>query len=127
MPTLTVTKTYLDGDVLTEADLDAIRTSIQTFVNTTKLDDSNLQDAGITRATKLKVGTVNHVLINAADGTMSSEAALSQTRGGTGLGLSLTIADAGKTLVVNPAGSAFALTTAAETPLSKVFAFNNFT
>jgi len=54
MPTLSVTKTYQDGDILTEADLDNIRESIQTFVNTTKLDDDNLQDNGIS-ASKLGI------------------------------------------------------------------------
>ena len=43
MPTLSVTKTYLDGDILTEADLDNIRTSIETFINTTGLDSTNIQ------------------------------------------------------------------------------------
>ncbi len=50
MPTLSVTKTYQDGDILTEADLDNIRESIQTFVNTTKLDDDNIQNNGISAA-----------------------------------------------------------------------------
>ncbi len=47
MPTLSITKTYADGNILTEADLDNIRTSIQTWANTTKLDDTNLQANGI--------------------------------------------------------------------------------
>ncbi len=47
MPTLTITKTYQDGNVLTEADLDNIKDSIETFINVTKLDDDNLQDNGI--------------------------------------------------------------------------------
>lgn len=44
MPVLDVTKTYSDGNVLTEAMLDAMATSIETFCNTTKLDATNLQD-----------------------------------------------------------------------------------
>lgn len=39
-------------------------TDIRTLLNTTGLDDTNIQNAGITRATKLKVGTVNAILIN---------------------------------------------------------------
>lgn len=50
MPTLNVTKTYADGDILLEADLDSIRTSIQTFFNTTKIDNDNIQDNGISQA-----------------------------------------------------------------------------
>lgn len=47
MPTLTVTKTYANGNVLTETDLDNIKDSIQTFINTTKLDADNIQDNSI--------------------------------------------------------------------------------
>lgn len=57
MPTLTITTTYADGSTLTAAMLDAIKTQIQTFVNTTKLDADNLQDSAITTA-KLAAASV---------------------------------------------------------------------
>jgi hypothetical protein len=44
--------------------------------------------AAIARA-KIATGTANHVLINAADGTLSSEAALAVSRGGTNSGAAL--------------------------------------
>lgn len=47
MPTLSITKTYADGNILTEADLDNIRSSIQTFFNTTGIDSSNIQAGGV--------------------------------------------------------------------------------
>lgn len=66
MPTLSITKTYADGDILTEADLDSIRTSIQTFINTTGLDTDNIQagglsvsDIGINDSDYLEFGTGN--------------------------------------------------------------------
>lgn len=66
MPTLSITKTYADGNILTEADLDAIRTSIQTFFNTTGIDSSNVQaggigpsDIGINDSEYLEFGTSN--------------------------------------------------------------------
>jgi len=58
MPTLSISKTYRDGDVLFEADLDSIKSSIETFINTTKLDDDNIQDNGITGSTKLIDSTI---------------------------------------------------------------------
>lgn len=58
MPTLTTTKTYADGDILFESDLDQIRTDIETFLNVTKIDDDNIQDSGITASTKLLDGTI---------------------------------------------------------------------
>ena len=53
MPTLSITKSYQDGDVLFEADLDNIKNDLETFFNSTKINDSNIQDAGITASTKL--------------------------------------------------------------------------
>lgn len=51
MPTFTMTKTYEDGDPLTESDLDGMKTSTETFLNTTKIDADNIQNSGITTAT----------------------------------------------------------------------------
>lgn len=50
MPTLTITKNYDDGTVLTESQLDDIKTSIETFINTTKLDNANIQTGGLATA-----------------------------------------------------------------------------
>jgi microcystin-dependent protein len=44
---LNITKLYADDVVLTAAQLDAINTSIETFFNSTKLNDDNLQDGTI--------------------------------------------------------------------------------
>ena len=53
MASITVTKTYQDGDLLLESDLDAIKTSVETFLNVTGVGDDNIQDSGINAATKL--------------------------------------------------------------------------
>lgn len=50
MPTLSITKTYQDGDILTEADLDNIRESIEGFFNDTGIDSDNVQSGGINAA-----------------------------------------------------------------------------
>lgn len=47
MPTLTVTKNYSANNVLTQAQLDAAFESIETFLNTTQIDDDNIQSAGV--------------------------------------------------------------------------------
>lgn len=59
MPTLTVTKSYSDGAVLNASDLDDIITSIETLINTTGLDDDNIQNSGITASSKLIDGTIS--------------------------------------------------------------------
>lgn len=81
---------------------------LSTFLNTTKLDDTNIQNAGITRATKLKLGTANYVVINDSGGAMSEEATLSTTRGGLGFVPTLT-GNGGLAVKVNDAGTAFTL------------------
>lgn len=48
MPVLTITKGWADGETLDESELDAIKDGIETFVNDTKLDATNLQDGAVT-------------------------------------------------------------------------------
>lgn len=114
---------FTPNTVILSARVNAKFNDISTLLNTTKLDDTNIQDAGITRSTKLKVGTANYVLINAADGTMSEEAQLSTSRGGTGVSLSPTALDVGKVLQIDSSGS-FVLSTPPESPGSKLFNYS---
>lgn len=115
---------FTANTVIQSAKVNAKYNDIKTLLNTTGLDDTNLQNAGITRATKLKTGTANYVLINGSDGKMSEEAQLALSRGGTGLSISLAASDAGKILRVNDAGSAFEVANAPESPGSKLFLYN---
>jgi hypothetical protein len=58
MATLSVTRSYADGEVLVRADLDAFLDDIETFVNVTRLNDDNIQNSGITASTKLIAGSI---------------------------------------------------------------------
>jgi len=58
MSTITITKTYDDGTLLEEADLDPFKNNTETFFNTTKLNDDNIQNAGITASEKLQDGSI---------------------------------------------------------------------
>lgn len=53
MATLSITKQWANGSILLEADLDFIKSDIETFLNTTKINDDNIQTSGITASTKL--------------------------------------------------------------------------
>ena len=122
MPALTYTSSNFPFTPFTKiysADVNTCFTDIRTLLNTTKLDDDNLQNAGITRATKLKTGTASYVLINNGSGAMSEEQYLATSRGG--LNANVTPAgtiDAGKTLVVNSAGTAYELAAASISPFN---------
>lgn len=122
MPNLTYTVAdFIPFTKIVSADVNSRFNDIKVLLNTTKLDDTNLQNAGITRATKLKAGTADYVVINAADGTMSEEATLARTRGGLGFAPTLT-SNAGKAIVVNDAESALTVGSPAVDTLTESFA-----
>ncbi len=50
MPILSTTRTYSNGNTLSASDLDSLANSIETFVNTTKLDSANLQSGAVINA-----------------------------------------------------------------------------
>jgi len=50
MPTLSISTTYADGSPLTKALLDEIKTGIESFLNTTKIDSDNIQTGGVATA-----------------------------------------------------------------------------
>lgn len=122
MPNLTYTVAdFIPFTKIVSADVNSRFNDIKTLLNTTKLDDTNLQNASITRATKLKPGTANYVLINAGDGTMSEEATLAFSRGGLGF-VPVLAGAAGTAVVVNDAETGLALGTPAVDNLTEAFA-----
>lgn len=112
--------------VILSAQVNAKYNDIRTLLNTTKLDDDNIQNDGITRASKLKPGSANYVLINDGSGEMSEEVYLATTRGGLGTSLTLTPGDANKYLQVNSGGTAIGLNSSAESAAVKFYALNRY-
>lgn len=121
MPLLTYSyPPFVPNTIISSTKVNAKFTDISTLLNTTGLDDTNLQNAGITRATKLKLGTANYVIINDGTGAMSEEAHLATSRGGTGLTAAPTGADQGKVLLVDGTG-AFILSASTNGPASNMY------
>lgn len=58
MAQISITKNWADGEILLEADLDEIKSDVETFLNTTGINDDNIQNGGITGTTKIATGTV---------------------------------------------------------------------
>lgn len=71
MAQLNITRLYADNEVLFEADLDEISGDIETFMNVTRLNDDNIQDAGITASAKFVDGSVTSGLIESGSFTTS--------------------------------------------------------
>lgn len=93
----------------------------------TGLGDDNVQSntvsgGGLTRSSKLKAGTANHVIINDGTGLMSSEAQLATTRGGTGQ--SFTPTNDGD--VIQVLGGIFTLSAAPTSQPNKIYNFYSF-
>ncbi len=65
MPTVSLTKSYADGVDLTESQLDDLKNSIETALNTTKLDSDNIQTGGIS-AGALATGAVTTAKLDAS-------------------------------------------------------------
>ncbi len=59
MATISLTRNYHDGEVYTQAEIDAPYDDIETFLNVTKINDDNIQNNGITGSLKLLTGSVS--------------------------------------------------------------------
>lgn len=82
MATLSINKDWADGEVLLEADLDNVKDDVETFLNTTKINDDNIQNAGITASSKLIDASISAAKLAAdsvttakiIDGALSADA-----------------------------------------------------
>lgn len=70
MATLDIPRNYNQGEILLESDLDAIQDSLETFFNTTKISDDNLQSNSIDGDAKIIDDSVVTALFTT--GTISS-------------------------------------------------------
>lgn len=111
---------FTPNTVILSARVNAKYDDIKTLLNVTKLDDVNIQDAGITRATKLKLGTADHIIVNDGTGAMSSIAILDTARGGLGAAFSPTGADVGKAFQIDGSGNVI-LQAPASSPGTNIF------
>lgn len=71
MATIEIPRNYEQGAILLEADLDAIQDALETFFNTTKINDDNILSQSITGSDKLIDSTV--VTATFADETLEAQ------------------------------------------------------
>lgn len=77
MPTLSISTSYADADILYKADLDDIKNGIETFLNSTKIDSDNIQSGGVS-ATALASNAVTEAKVAAGAISYSKLAAAVQ-------------------------------------------------
>jgi len=112
------------------SDINSMFAAIQTLLNTTKLDSTNVQVHGLTRtssSSNIAAGTANYVVINDANGDFSEEAQLALTRGGTGLNVVPANQSPGDVLQINAALTGFTLSAPTAVPASlKIFQYYQY-
>lgn len=125
MPLLTYpTSDFVPFTKILSADMNGKLNAIKTLLNVTGLDDTNIQNVGITRATKLKTGTASYVIINDGTGAMSEEATLAISRGGLGTALMPTVS--GQVIQVNAGGTGFTLAAPPTSATGNIFNYYRF-
>lgn len=109
------------------ADINLMFSTIQTLLNTTKLDQTNIQAHGLTRYTSssaLVAGTANYAVYNDSNGDLTEAAQLPTAQGGLGFA-PLLAGNAGLVIGVNGSGTGLQLQPSTS-PTGNVFAFQNF-
>lgn len=112
------------------ADVNGLFAAIQTLLNTTKLDSTNVQVHGLVRngaTSNLAAGTASYAVYNDSSGDLTEAAQLPPAQGGTG-GSFLTSnpLDSGKAIVVNTAGTGYQLAGSSSATLN-IFNYLNLT
>ena len=108
------------------ADINSMFSLIQTLLNTTKLDMTNMQSQVLTRygaSSVLVSGTANYAVYNDASGNLTEAASLPTTCGGLGFNPSLS---GTANQVISSNGSALQLSAVPATPGGNVFNYYNF-
>lgn len=104
MPALTIPFSFTPFTVIRSSQVNADFNAVVTLLNTTKLDSTNIQVAGIARD-RIAAGTPNQFVTNDGSGNLSSQAIITTQQGGTGLNYTPIPGDANKVLSVDGTGS----------------------
>lgn len=112
------------------SDINSMFSTIQTLLNTTKLDMTNMQSHALTRYTSssaLVAGTPNYVVYNDANGDLTEAAQLPTVQGGLGFNATPSgVAQAGYVPSVNATGTGFQLSPVPQSPGGNIFNYYNF-
>jgi hypothetical protein len=111
------------------ADTNLMFTTVQTLLNTTKLDQTNIQAHGLTRytsASALAAGTASYAVYNDSNGDLTEAAQLPTAQGGLGFSPTISAGTALQVLQVNAAGNALTLAAAPVGPGGNIFNYYNF-
>lgn len=111
------------------ADINLMFSTVQTLLNTTKLDSTNVQAHGLTRYTSssnLAAGTASYAVFNDSNGDLTEAAQLPMAQGGLGANLTPSGASqAGQVIAVNSSGTGFVLSSSSGASAA-IFNYANF-
>lgn len=110
-------------------DINSMFTIIQTLLNTTKLDMTNMQSQVLTRYGTFSVlvpGAANYAVYNDANGNLTEAASLPTSAGGLGFNPTFGAGTANQVVQVNPAATGFILAASPPTPGGNIFNYYNF-
>ncbi len=96
--------------------------SISTLLNTTKLNDTNLQDRGISWV-KLTLQTASQVAVTDTLGALTVTQTLPLANGGLGFSPTLTTTNVGQVVQVNDLGTALTLGSVPSSPPVQLYTF----
>lgn len=99
--------------------------AITDLLNITKLNDTNIQDRGISWI-KLTLETASQVAVTDTLGALTVAAFLPTANGGLGFIFTPSTLDIGQVVQVNQAGTALTIDTVPDAPTGKIYAFYRF-
>lgn len=116
---------FTPNTVIRSAQVNAKFADIQTLLNVTLLDGTNIQPNSLSRANIIAVGTPGFIVVNDSSGKLSEVALLPTGAGGTGLAVTPTSANAGEVFQINGSG-ATVLAPPPATPGSNIYNLGRF-
>ena len=81
MPAFTSPKTWINGETITHTALNLLGSAVETFLNVTKLNSTNIQAGGISLSNLAKPNSVHAVTLTCAEGGTGTARALADFQG----------------------------------------------
>jgi hypothetical protein len=127
MPALTYpTSDFVPFTKILSSEVNGKFNAITTLLNTTGLNSTNIQVAGL-NYNLMTITTSLQIVGTSSAGVMTTQALVLASQGGTGFAFASTTLNANLVVQANSAGSALTLSAAVQVPTEKVYMVLNYT